>query len=437
MIASGRTVLLLAMLAAWAAAAPPRFELRPGQVLVYRVRLQAGPGGAAGHVLEEQILRVSCLRQDGDRWLLLIDVGPIGRDVPGLASGVLMWIDRRGRRAVQPETLGALWRHRELLELWPLLPEAIDPERRWSSPPDELGRIWTFERAGADRIAFEVRDPEPLGRLLGRLHRGTLWFDIEHARVRRVHALVRAGAAAPLHQRTTRLAWTQQQDEAWVRARLGELNAWLRALRVEQRLVRGWATRPAAIETDIPRIERLWRDLLASLPDRASPLRDLARSRLERLAGDAQRWRRWAAFDAQVFGRAAPAWSLPDARGRLVRSESDPPRVAVECLWSLRSEPSLRALAALGPLAREHPGVRFVAISVGAEPDALTSAGPLLDGVTAVAGGAAMRPQAGPELPLIRVLDRLRRVRAILHGWRPDSARLLSDLIEQVEREGD
>lgn len=437
MLTFARSWLLAGALAASGLAVPPRFEFQPGLVLVYRVRLRAASAGAPAELLHEQILRVTCLRQDADRWLLLVDIGPIGSDAPGLARGVLMWIDRRGRRTVQPETLPALWDQRELPELWPLLPEAIDPDRRWSSPPDELGRVWTFRREGDDHIAFEVRDPAPLGSLIGRRHAGTLRFDLKRGVVRRVESRICPRAGLSERIRTTRLEWSERHDAAWLRARSAELEGWLRALRVEQRLVRDWATQPARIRSDLERIGRLWRDLLASMPDRDSPLRDLVRSRLERLERDARRWRRWAAFDRTIFGRVAAPWSLTGARGQTVRSDTDPPQVAVECFWTLRSEPSLRVLEALSRLSRGRPSVRFVAISVDREPDALTAAGPLLAGLTAVTGGVAMGPQAGPELPMIRVLDRLRRVRAILHGWRPDSAALLAELVERVQREGD
>ncbi len=430
--------LLIMPVAAVRAAPPPRYALREAMVLSWAVELRSdGPEGH-GALLEERIVRATCLRAHGDRWLVLIDAGRVGLDAPGPARGLLMWLDRRGRRTIEPETLPALPALRELLELWPVFPPAMDRQEVWQAPPDELGRVWHFRRsAGSRTIEFRVTDPTGIESCLGRIHTGTLTFDPELGVVRRVEALVRRRADGPRLRRRSRLEHVVVRDAGWLRARLSELEAWRRALRVEQRLSRGWATNPQRIGADTSRIRRLWQDLSAGLTAIDSPLRDLARSRIARLPGDIARWREIAKYNRRVFGRAAAGWSLPDATGQIVRSEIDPPRIRVECFWSIRSEPALRALVALQALKRRTPEVRFVAINLDPEPEVLRQTRPLAGMLTTLAGGPAMRPLAGATLPTLRIIDRIGRVRAVVHGWQPGDAAWFESLLRNLERDAD
>lgn len=203
--------------AALSVAAPPFYDLQPGDVLQYERRAITGPlvaEAAPAHAPatqaadrsaaraaepqreaapapepqsqppaheERQQIQISCLARERDVLVLLVellDVTPLqpgGPPTPGARHGAVLRIDRRGRRAWPEDTLAEARPLRAALEALPiwagprdradawLTPFDFDGQRRrcWASasPPDEAGEEAAQTAGGAAQTADSATPP--------------------------------------------------------------------------------------------------------------------------------------------------------------------------------------------------------------------------------------------------------------------------------------
>lgn len=428
-----------------AADSPLRYRFEPGQWLIYERQVRIEPLGIdlPPRRYTEQI-QLWCLETREDDALLLVDVmRVVGNDMEP-PRGVLLRIDERGQRRLDPETLRRVPEVAVALDLLPELDPALpDGQRYWLTAADPLHRSWRLTRSNAASevaggVIVEVQEQDPTGvtaALRRGLAEGRLWFDPLRGRVTHLELTESDAHAAARTVSRVRLFEERSRPPEWLAARRPEAELYSRSLRSEDRLLDELTLEPERAERTLRGLDRLWLDTHASVADESSPFRRLADARRQVLRDRATLLLEHSRRARDEIGRPAAVWALPDRNGETLRSEQVRDRLCVEMEWrgddaeSLRMLPVLRAMRA-GFSPRD---LSIVAINTGPDlPEAcraLTASEPGLVFLSAQRRGDPPR-----ELPVIRVIAPDQRVRRYYLGWRPTLADDLRPLAEGAAR---
>jgi hypothetical protein len=412
--------------------APPlRYHLAVGDRLVYERRVRVSPleEHTAPEYYTEQ-LQLWCLASENNEVLVL---GDLVRRVDGQAEtthGGLFHVGPRGRRRFSSEMLARTEGLDPLFELIPILPPALQDEPVWLTEPDHFGRCWRCTRAASDpaadglvRVDFVLEDPTGVADACRQTQRGSYWFDPQAGIVVRVESELQDRSAKRGTLSVTRLYTRLKLDPLWCAQRLEEANRFLCTLRLEDRLLDEIATQPDQIERILPRIDRLWSELIRGMrPEPGSPFRRLAQARRTALAGEAERYRQRAELTREWLGKLAAHWSLQTPDGDTIRSEAVRDRLVVEYFWSADSLWSLRSFQVLREIQERLPAEEFrvVCVNIDADVEAGRRVARLCGaGLTHVLAGSPVGGEPPRELPVFRILDRDSRVLGIYFGWQP------------------
>jgi hypothetical protein len=416
-----------------------RYDFAVGDRLVYERRVRVLPlaGEAVLERYSEQ-LQLTCLSRDLKKAYILAEIIRIVDQQTEPAHGALFHVDHRGRTRMVGEILARVSELDPVFELLPTLPAALDTGDSWLTEPDHFGRCRRCTRAAPDadglvRIDFVLEDPTGVSDARGDSQRGVCWFDPTAGIVTRVesewtdrHAERRILAVARLH---TRL----KQEPLWCQRRIGEVDDFLRTLRLEDRLVDQITSESERVEEILAYVDRLWSELIAEMPDRPeSPVRRLARARRKIFAERADRYRERAVLAQQWLGATAAHWSLQTPEGETLRSEALRDRYVIECFWSEDSLWSLRSLETLRRVQKELPAEEFrvVCLNIDADVVAARRAARLCGkGLTHVLSGPPVGGTPPRELPVFRVLGRDSRVLGVLFGWQPGLGEKVSSVV--------
>jgi len=426
-----------------------RYRLEPGDRIVYerRVRLTPldrvapqGPTAGGPQEFREQI-QIWCLSGPRAARRVFLDVTRVadGRTQPPV--GVVLTVDARGVAQFEDEVVGRLGEVEAALEVLPILPPAVLAEPTWRTEADVYGRSRACTQRGggedegsAVRVDFTLEDLFGVGEISGHEHRGSFWFDAKAGLVSRVETLTIDRPAGTRTESVIRLHARRKQDERSCTLRDQEAERLLNTLRLEDRLLDEVVTKPAAIDTILDRLDRVWGDFLAEPPrDADSPLRRVAAARRERLKTEAAGLREQARLAAEWLGRPAAQWSLQDLDGQTVQSEALRDRYVLECFWSAASVPSLRTFQTLRGLRQAIPEekLRIVCINVDPDPDAARRAAQRCgQSLPHLLSGPPLGGELPRELPVLRLLDRESRVRWIDFGWRRSLVEPLAPIVQ-------
>lgn len=404
----------------------PRYRFDPGDHLVYERRVERSADSAATDEPLIEMIRVYALDRRDDDVLVLVSLACAQGARPGTPRGWAMQLDSVGRRSVPEEWLPELDVLASVLDVLPPLPTALQRTTGWTSAADPVGNVWRCgaalpqdEPGGVRCYDYSVDDGGER-RFVGGSQSGRFWFDAASAVVVRAETALReAGATTTVR---TRLLRREKVATDWCARRRSELSRYLAALRIESAIIDEATANPGAASAIRRRLERVWDEFLASgRNDDDSPLRDMARGRLGRLAAELPRLEERTRLADEWIGRRAADWSFQDPAGTTIRSEDVRDRPTLEFFWSGASLASLRMLPVLrelrGSIAPE--SLRIICLNID---DDLMRAGRAIeafgDGLDHVLAGPPMRGEAPTDLPVIRVLDRDGVVRRVIIGWR-------------------
>jgi len=432
--------LALGLAGAIAAAAPAqptsrpcRYDLRPGQRLVYerRARVLAADGVTVASRSRDQF-QLRCLEVRERTALVLVDW--IRASGPPLIDprGTLLRLSDRQVVEFLPEYRNRIGEVEPLLDILPSFPLLIEDGPQWTAPPDMLGQRCTYhqhgpdpEHGGARRIEFSLDAPPAFGLSDARSQRGTFWFDAQRGVVVRVEGERPVTAAGTVEQ----FVWTLYQSDSlppdWCRDRLREVEPFAIGLRAEDTLFDRLYSNPVGGAAAISRLGRIWPErLFARALQEASPFYALALARQRILAAEEPRLRARARLAEQWLDSRAADWSLQDAEGRTIRSEELVGAPLLEFFWSTQSAWSTRMLPVVRRVQEELSTSPLNIVCINTDSDLS------LAKETARSAGAGLRHvfsgppigDADPELPVVRLLDEGRRVRKLWLGWRSDLA---------------
>lgn len=437
---STRSALTVSLVGALASAAlaqlpagPCRYDLRPGQRLVYerRARLLAADGVTVISRSRDQF-QLRCLELRERAALLLVDwIRASGAPLID-PRGTLLRLDDRQVVELLPEYRNRIGEIEPVLDVLPSFPLAIEAGPRWTGPADVLFQRCTYQQNGPDpthggarRIEFALEAPPALGLADARSQRGTLWFDDARGAVVRVEGERTVNAAGAVEQVVWALYKSDTLPPDWCRDRLREVEPFAVGLRAEDTLLERLYSDPVAADAAIHRFRRIWAERLFSraLPE-ASPFRALAIARQRLLAADEPRLRARARLAGQWLDSRAADWSLQDADGRTITSEELLGAPLLEFFWSAQSPWSVRMLPVVSRVEDELAASGLNIVCVNTDSDlslAKETAGAAGAGLRHVFSGPPIG-DADPELPVVRLLDEGRRVRKLWFGWRSDLA---------------
>ncbi len=407
------------------------YRFAPGAYREYGRTVTRVPVGGGAPLVTRETIRVWALARVGDETLILVAVARGADDPAGPASGLVLHIDSSGRRRIAPETL-VLWPNlAPAFDALPELPLRVEPERRWDGPPDPLGLRWRCVAYGADpaqggatRVEFLVEDTTCGAPLLPETRTGRYWFDPARGGLLVLDAEADDGRGTRTRVRVE-LVRVARETANWAARRAEEAARFLRTLRSEARLRDTLVQTPAASERTLTELERLWSAFVSDVEEGRSPFVDVAENRRRELRAGAARWRSRAALAERWLGKRAPAWSLQDAAGRTVTSETLRTGVVLEYFWSAGTR---LGWLGLDDLRRALPNLREPPVPVlcyemdldaGRAAAAVAACG---HGLTHLLGAPLQFVDPVPDEPVLRLLDRDGRVTAVWVGWPLDFA---------------
>lgn len=390
-------------------------------------------------------LTVTCLESKPDGARVLIDAADADA-----AVAVLVSAQTTGRVTLEPEMLPLFPEVADLLTIIPEFGQTVRTEAAWTTAPDPLGRVWRFTpvdvpAASAAMLVFdgERRDPTGVEEVAGAAARLRCWFDTAAGAVLRLELVTEDPTADRRSVWRIQLARTAPLADADVLRLESELTRWQQTLVATRTLADALLaaappdlddpSRPAHSDVDarvreqVDRLRRTWEALRHDCR-RGTPVWRLAESALRHLPAQVTRLRGRAGLSAAWLDRLAPAWSLQDAAGQTVRSETVRDRPTLELLWDTGSRESLRMLAAVGDLASTTPADRLHVIGLNVDADlargraAAERVAPKLRNVFA---GPALAADV-PELPVARLVGPDGRIQAVWAGWTPNLAQAVA-----------
>ena len=408
-----------------------RYRLKTGDCLLYEQRATRTTLDADQPLAQRACqLRIWCLERRGDESLLLVDLRPTGDAGRQRSGGVTLHVDDGGRRRVADEVTTRLGPLEAALDLLPVLPSAAQRETEWVTAADLYGRCWSCVQRGPDadqgnrlRIDFTVQDAQGRPEVLGQTRSGSFWFDAAGGCVARLEAEEQDRYAGTRTRVVAELRQRAAHSSEWASRRAVEAERFERTLRSEDRLLQQVITQPDDLARTLRQLDELWLGLTSDV-DRgaASPFAELADARRRQLRTDEALFRQEAALDRRWLNRPAGTWSLLDADGQTVTSESARRGVVIEAFWSTESVWSLRALESLRRLQTDlgRQPVRILSCNLDEDPDVGRAAVRQFSaGLAHVLAGPLRSVESLPQLPVVRVLDRKGVVRGVWIGWQP------------------
>jgi len=416
------------------AEAPLRYNFTVGDRLVYDRRaqvtdLQTGQPLRA----ERDQFQLWCLARQGDEWFLLLDrVRLVPSAEAGVARGLLLNVDERGRKRIAEPLLDHLTPVETLLDLLPELRSSLAGADEWRTAPDPFEQSWRCTLLGPDpehdgciRVRFTLEDQSGVAAALGLTRQGHYWFDAQQQRLARLELQT----DDVWHRRRTAvtiaLSRQARNEPRWCDRRTLESQKYLNAWRFEDRLLREALDDPTLLVRNWTRVRETWIACLRDLDRQAgTPFAALAAGRLADLDRSEPLWRARASYAARWLGRTPPTWTLQDAGGQTLRSESVRQGFTVECLWDTSSLESLRAPLILRRLAGdigERP-CRVLTLNLDADlAQARRAASACASDLTTVLGAPIRVVESPDELPVFRVLGPDGAVRRVgfgcPHSW--------------------
>jgi len=391
-------------------------------------------------------VQVWCLGRQGDQLLILLDATPSADGPLQLLYAAVFSIDESGRARLSDEILSRLAPLEGAIDLLPMLPLPVQGQMAWTTPTDPYGRQWRCTSRGADRrqsghlrVDFQVDDLTGVAEVLGRSRRGRYWFDPILGCLSRLEVEEQDDRR---HTRSRTVAGRREllrHGPAWAARRGDEAQRFLQVLRHEDRLLAEITARPDQFRWLLDQLDRLWLAFQSDLePQAGSPFMRVAQARRAELSADASRLKARAELARRWLNQPARPWTLQDALGRTVTSESIRRGVVIECFWSSDSVWALRVLWSLSRWQDQpgSPAVPLVCYNLDPDPAAARRAIEICRGrLTQILGGPLRTVEPLPELPVVRVLDRDGWVRGIWVGWDPAyaAARALAARLSQEE----
>ena len=423
-------LLIVAALACFAQPPPaPRYALRAGERIEYRRTVSLEIENAATF---EEIIQ-----------LIVLEAGPTGAHVLAIrvrdetpASAVHFRVSDRGQIVVPEETLARPETAYDLYELFPMLAPALDDQTVWLGEPDLFECRLRQRRVAVDgpsvQVRFTMEDATGVSDFLGDSTEGVYWFDGDAGLMTRREMTRYSGAERRKRTIRCQLIGRETLDDAWIDRRRAEWARFVRTQQIEDGLLDELGTHPERVNGTIRRLEHVWEEFLAQPPrDQASPLRRVADACQRRSKALSPVLRERAALAAQWIGAPAAEWSLQDAAGETVISETVRKGVSVECFWSVSATPSLRMFAVLERLRTERLPTPPSIICLNVDSD-LAAARRAADkcgrGLLTVFSGPPIDGELPASMPIVRILDESGRVRRVHVGWRAS----LSDSIRAV-----
>jgi hypothetical protein len=410
---------------------PLQYRFAVGDRLVYERRV----GTPDAPAVTEQI-QVTALQRTGEETLVLLELQHTADGHVEPAVGLPLHLDDSGRRRLPEEVPARLADLDAATELLPPLPLAVDTAAFWITPTDHYGRRWRCTNRGPDaqqqghtRIEFVVEDTLGAAELLGRECAGRFWFDTAAGLVTRLEAQELCRYDGRARRVSAVLKQKLTHPPQWASRRAEEVPRFLRALRHEDRLLRELLTRPDDVEQTLTQLDRVWSAFRSDVDARAgSPLATLADARRQRWQMRADVLRGRAALGRRWRGQPALKWTLQDAAGRTVTSETARRGVVIECFWSAASPWGFPALEAMRQLqARAGDRARVLCYNVDDDP-ALSAAAIARSGagLTHLLAAPLQQIEGLAELPVVRVVDAREIVREVWIGWQADYAAVLT-----------
>ena len=374
------------------------------------------------------------LKQRGDRARLLVDLirldgSRIGETLGGpvdiAESGARTWPDE-----MQPRCAPLL----DALDVLPIVLHDFERGPNWTTAADELGRQMKYDitppanASTLQQVRFERIDPTGASQVSGATASGVFWFDLDARRVTRVESESVDPARGVRVLARSELFTVKQQDAEWCARRAEDCDRLMRAMRGEDRLLRAICGNAAAPRTWSD-LSRIWSESIAELSiDAESPLPRLAGGWKARVESRVPELRHWAALASRWQSQPAPQWSLQDASGATVRSETLRDRPNLELFWGSASVDSLHMLETARRLRLAIPeaSLRIVCVNIdndlAAARAAATQAGV---GLTHVFGGGPLLGEAASLVPVVRLIGRNGLVDGVWIGWEPRLERLV------------
>jgi len=416
-----------------------RYQFRVGERWVYQRSIEERPldaahGGQPRRGREQ--LQLWVLAQRGDRTRVLIDLirldgsrisESLGGPVDVADSGARTWPDE-----MQPRCVPLL----DALDVLPIVLHDYERGPSWTTAADELGRQMKYEISppavgeSLQRVRFERIDPTGASQVSGATASGTFWFDLDTRRVTRVESESVDAARGVRVLVRSELFTIKQQEAEWCARRGEDCDRLMRAMRSEDRLVRTVCGNAAAARTWSD-FSRIWNESVSELSiDTESPLPRLAGGWKTRIESRLPELRRWAALVGRWQDQAAPQWSLQDAGGGTVRSETLRDRPNLELFWNNSSGDSLHMLEVVRRLRLSFPeaGLRIVCIQTDNDFAAARAAAAQAGvGLMHVFGGGPLLGDATGSVPIARLIDKNGRVEGVWFGWEPRLERLVRE----------
>ena len=422
----------------------PRFGFQTGEHYIYQRRVRVTDLEDRPQALHTQQIQLWCLEREGDNATLLLELAAAVDGKAVSEGGLVLTVDRRGRKQMETEYATQLDGLDPLWELFPEFPDFLHTANDWTDAPDRYGRLLEYRDIGSDeefhshrRIDFEQRDPTGVAAALGRTRTGTIWMSPDlHVVSRR-----REQRIDPRADQKTESELMLYEKRAvtpeWLRLRGPEIRRYLQALNGADR-IRDEMLRPGGDDPQAPAdLQRLWRDYRVSIPpDQGSPLRRFAEAQLRRLTESGGELREQAALARRWLAAPAAHWSLQDASGQTLQSEAFRDRTTLEVFWSAESDACLRSFAPLRELALlagdERLHIVCINVDRGLEAAQNAAAGPGA-GLTHVFAGPPVGGELPRTLPIWRVLDSDSRVLRIAFGWQPAPNELVEPFLNEVD----
>ncbi len=384
-----------------------------------------------------------------DKFTVLLTLESVGPH-SAVMGGFSAIVSRNGETSIPLEMVNDVANMPWMICLLPPLPPT-ELDQQWTSPADAMGDRWHGARAGRDAshanqpvMDFVRSDITGVQECGGASLRARIWFDetqrlVSQAGLEYIEAITHDQYTLTFH-----LSERQRRKPAWAAQRARELEAYIRALRLERYAVDDLTDSAASAapalqsaEKTFGRVARLWEEFDYRIAGQVSPLAQLAASHRAGFVQRGDLMRQRARFAHECVAAPAAQWSLQAPGGQIIQSESLRNRPVLECLWRSDSEESLRTFETLRELRTAVPEAQLAIVCLCLDSDPSQ-----LNRIAASCGHDLLQLHSGPplsgqqpaEVPILRLLDTVSTTRFIRIGWRPGLAQEVKAALESIKK---